>query len=1758
MKAVEIEFLMKGNLVQGMREAGGEADVLDNRLRGLRNTVGGLFAFDKSADYIKKIIDVRGEIESLQISFETLAGKAKGEALFGDIKAFAASTPMQMGSLAKGAQTLLGFGVEVEKVMPLLRQLGDISMGNAERFNALALAYAQMSAAGRLMGQDLLQMSNAGLNPLTIIAEKTGKSMADLRQEMSDGKISVEMVADAFATAAGEGGRFHGMLEKQSEGMKGSMSKLEGAWQEAFNKMGESSEGFLVKGIELTTEAVKHYEQLGTAIFTVVAAYGEYKGTLMAVQALQNVVARQKAVIEGDRINELKSLVGQYRETLDAEALNGNTAATEANTTAKAGNKAAIDAEVAAMENELRAKIAVAEANYNEATSVAAAAALRVDAANEAVSAAEEQYEAILRSGDAKAIEAAEIRINTVASEANSAARELQTARTNVSTAAKAKETAVTRLSTFHTQVDTIQKNANTRATGLWAATTRMATSAMQGLKAAMMTNPVGMALMGITTIIGVLSLFSSETDKAADATVRFREKVLQEQSQLEGYYATLTNVERGSKSYKTALDGINALAKEYNTRQLSVNDTLAEQKQKYDELTEAIRKQAAEKTLAEAAAKANEDAMKAEKEAMDDLIDEAKDATYKEVRQVMETTPEGVATMMNKVVDVSSNKLRQVTSATWNLISTEVMAHAADISAAFARSQEDGTKAVEAEVATIEGILRSLGVTDKEIEGFHRRLYDYVETSAQGFRDSYGELERTKAQLSGIANAAVKTKDETNEAIRAMNYEQLVAKMQSVQAEIDKVNAKEIKVNTDNTRLEELQQLLAEINKLTSKKLTIGSDADLEKRLQDLKKKRDASTYNSKEWKDYNSQIGKLYATLTTHKDQYAESTEKNRKKEADKAERSRGKDTRQQAHYLTLIEKQAEERKRAIIDMEFDTRQAEIDAKEDSSKKVLAQIQLDFDKEKERIKRGYEDIKTTKIEAAKKAWEANPKTRDKQFQYSPGDSRFAYTEAEQKNKQAQEDAALFNYTSKVREQSATDRQALNDYLKEYGTFNEKKLAVALEYAEKIRKATSEGERKKLAADQTRAEGKTKADQLKSEIDWSTVFSDLGFILKSQLTESLSKMREYRDTDEFKRLDLIEQKTVLEAISEAEKRLSTGLDSLDFNQLGQNINRYERELVKLKTATEADAKAQANVKTAADALALAQKKGAAAEITHAQTLLTAAQAAAEGTAQAVKDAQSNVQKAAAKVRDGASAMMNALSGVSEGLSDLSGGSLKGAWEGLTKIDKALNHGKITESITNAVAKLFTSKEAKDGIKGATTNLLQNEQVQKTVAKALGKAFEGKGDIVSMIIGAILSILDVLKEQGIGGLVGGLIDAILEAIGGLLKNILSGKFLAQIGKALYDGIGSILNAITFGGFKSWFGASGNSKEVNSLIDRLTASNESLQKAIDNLRARMEKTGGDKATDIYDQTLKALKEKSENNRAMLEAKMGYHAAHHSNDYYIGKSFNGEDFRRMERKIKENLGHDVRLNGVSDIWRLSSEELAQLRELGDIWKKITSEGKYDQNQWLNDYIDDYKEINELQDAWRESITGTTFDSVRNSLNALLGDYTKGTADALKSVDDMFKAAINRSLSSGEYYDKLEGWYKKFSEAMRGGLTKGETAELRELYNQYYKEMTARRDKAYKAAGIDPTEGTTQSGRSGAFETMTQDQGTKLEGLFTSGQLHWASMDALLAKIADRWAAASDQLAELAENTAYCKHLKEISEDIRAIKRDGMKMR
>ena len=272
------------------KQLGNQASVegtrIDGSLRKIGAAIGSYFALQQLKQFSAQIINVRAEIEKLQVSFKTLAGEEAGGQLFADIKQFATSTPLLLNDLASAAQTMLGFGIATDKILPNLKAIGDISMGDSQRLQSLALSFSQMTATGKLMGQDLLQMINAGFNPLAEISRKTGKSIGDLKDEMEKGAISADMVREAFISATSEGGKFNGMLEAQSKTISGAYSNLQGAIDDAFNRIGENAQPIILQTIDGLTSLAKNFEDVGKVILTVVEVVGIYKAAEIASIAI--------------------------------------------------------------------------------------------------------------------------------------------------------------------------------------------------------------------------------------------------------------------------------------------------------------------------------------------------------------------------------------------------------------------------------------------------------------------------------------------------------------------------------------------------------------------------------------------------------------------------------------------------------------------------------------------------------------------------------------------------------------------------------------------------------------------------------------------------------------------------------------------------------------------------------------------------------------------------------------------------------------------------------------------------------------------------------------------------------------------------------------------------------------------------------------------------------------------------------------------------------------------------------------------------------------------------------------------------------------------------------------------------------------------------------------------------------------------------------------------------------------------------------
>ncbi|MEG0892100.1 MAG: tape measure protein, partial [Bacteroidales bacterium] len=212
---------------------------------------------------VNQIITIRGQFRSMEIGMNTMLGEEKGGKLTSEVKDYARESPLNLKDIMAGTQTMVGFNLEAEKVPRYIRAIGDISQGNSQKFNSLTLAFSQMSATGKLMGQDLLQMINAGFNPLSIMAEKAGKSIGELKGEMSKGAISAEMVQQAFIDATSAGGKFFNMSKNASKEIEGQLSMLGDSIDRSLNEMGANSEGMIMAGIKGTTALVDNYEIVG-------------------------------------------------------------------------------------------------------------------------------------------------------------------------------------------------------------------------------------------------------------------------------------------------------------------------------------------------------------------------------------------------------------------------------------------------------------------------------------------------------------------------------------------------------------------------------------------------------------------------------------------------------------------------------------------------------------------------------------------------------------------------------------------------------------------------------------------------------------------------------------------------------------------------------------------------------------------------------------------------------------------------------------------------------------------------------------------------------------------------------------------------------------------------------------------------------------------------------------------------------------------------------------------------------------------------------------------------------------------------------------------------------------------------------------------------------------------------------------------------------------------------------------------------------
>lgn len=239
----------------------------------------------------KSAIDARRNIENLELNIGTLLGSAeKGKQMVAQLAEYGQKTPYDTEGLAGAARTLLAYGVNAERIMPIMRQLGDVAQGNTQNLQSLALAFGQMTAVGTVQKQDLNQMANAGFG-FNQIAKSMNISVAEFLEMVSKKKVSVDDIAKALQDATSAGGLFYNSALNASQGLEGTFSNMEESLTSTKAKFGALIEPAVIAMVQQFGNSVEGLtSQLGgskeaAAAFTTIG-----KGLGAVMQYLTTVI----------------------------------------------------------------------------------------------------------------------------------------------------------------------------------------------------------------------------------------------------------------------------------------------------------------------------------------------------------------------------------------------------------------------------------------------------------------------------------------------------------------------------------------------------------------------------------------------------------------------------------------------------------------------------------------------------------------------------------------------------------------------------------------------------------------------------------------------------------------------------------------------------------------------------------------------------------------------------------------------------------------------------------------------------------------------------------------------------------------------------------------------------------------------------------------------------------------------------------------------------------------------------------------------------------------------------------------------------------------------------------------------------------------------------------------------------------------------------------------------------------------------------
>ena len=759
------------------------------------------------------------------------------------------------------------------------------------------------------------------------------------------------------------------------------------------------------------------------------------------------------------------------------------------------------------------------------------------------------------------------------------------------------------------------------------------------------------------------------------------------------------------------------------------------------------------------------------------------------------------------------------------------------------------------------------------------------------------------------------------------------------------------------------------------------------------------------------------------------------------------------------------------------------------DVAEKERRQRALDFEKKMHQLDEEAEQLKQKNIDTAKANYEKDPANKKKEGFYALGlDKKVGLTSEQQKYIQTKKDTLLAENAESERKYLREQLQYYYDYLKEFGSIQEQKYAIAKEYDEKIAKATSSNQRKLLEEQKKSSLANVELEAVKQNIDWGSVFGDFGTMFKDQLEPTIKSLKQLANKTE----NVDEKKTIWELVSKLQKT-GTLWDSDIFVTISDDLKTYQEAMRSYAEAQKKEQKITEELTEAEERLKNAQKSGNEKDILDASANVDKLKNQMSEAAGATKENKDAVVKATTDLQTSSQRAINQFQQLESCLSGLTSGTLKGIGDALMGLDKLFG-GKATDKAANSLVKM-------------TTELFgSNSKVSQTLTKVLGESGMA-GEIVS----AALGILDILKD-GVENLVSSLIDTILGAVNGLIKTALSPKTATGILKSVFDGVTSIFDTLSFGTISKVFGD--NSAKMESKIDKLNTSNEALKMSIDNLSDKIEKSNSlSEILNAQNKKEKQTKELEHNTSKQMIYETWKHGAFRSN--LAASVEDNKGWKDAMKQVSAILGKKVVTS--RDFLSLSAEEMQRIIDSdngAELWAKILNEynkegGKGGRSNklsdMLNQYVNDFGNVaQDMADELKEKLNGISFDSMKDSFISALMDMDKNAEDFASDFSKIMQQAL-LNLSVDELIngsennpngDSLKKLYDDMSEAMKNGTYKSRAEEFAQRQQKLLEQGMKMRDELAQFTGYG--EQSSQSATGKAIEAITADQASTLIGI------------------------------------------------------------